>query len=174
MRTYNVLCSLLLIFVTVSSLAEEDSAPFVKVKRPAIWVPDLDRAILFYRDVLGFTVVSQGELDVKEGSVLLDLFNTDASLQFRRALFSSSTEENALFVMESENAPEYKKGAQRSTALVIQTDDLSAVESRAKELGFMVGNTNFDVSASTGVTFRETTIIGPGGQAALVYELGAE
>jgi catechol 2,3-dioxygenase-like lactoylglutathione lyase family enzyme len=165
-----LLCCLILSTAAVHSRAD-DGKPFVDVKRSALWVPDLDRAIVFYRDVLGFTVVDVGELTPKQDSVLLDLFNTDAERTFRRAMFSSSTDENALFVMETKDAPRYGEAEQRHSVLVIRTRDLDAVVARAAEHGFETGNTNLETPASSGITLRETTVFGPGGQAVLVYQL---
>lgn len=156
--------------ISGSALAAEDPSSFVYIKRPAMWVKDLDRTIVFYRDVLGFTVFTQGKLDLKQDSVLFGLHNVDPSAKVRRAIFSSSVEKHALFVMETEDGPEYAAGEKRLLTLVIRTDDLESVEARAMKHGFAIGNSNVDVSMTNGSEFRETVLFGPSGQAVLVYE----
>lgn len=136
-----------------------------------MWVPDLERAIVFFRDVLGFNLHSKGELVPKRDSVLLDLFNIEAGSNIPRALFSSSKEERVLFVMETDDALQYQTFDKRPSAMVIQTDNLAAVKKRAKAYGFVVGNSNVDANSQSKQQLHETTIIGPGGQAVLVYEL---
>ncbi|MEM9495840.1 MAG: VOC family protein [Pseudomonadota bacterium] len=164
---------LVVLFFLISTYASAETAPassFVHIKRPSLVVPDLDEAVLFYRDVLGFKVDAIGDLDVKAGSVLIDLFNIEPGAPVRRALFSSSTSERALFVMETPGAPAYDDADKRHSIQVVQTKDLAAVVARAREHGFHVGVSNSDTSASSGATFTETAIMGPGGQAVLVYQ----
>jgi len=153
---------------------ENANAHYVKLKRAAIWVADLDRAIVFYRDVLGFSLNTVSNIELKDDSVLFDMYNADPSQQIRRALFSSSTEERALFVMETPAAPEYVIDSKRHSSLVLESKDLQAVEARAAKHGFKIGAKNIDALESNGTEFRETVIIGPGGQTVLVYHLSLE
>lgn len=137
-----------------------------------MWVSDLDRAIIFYRDVLGFTVDMQGDAEVLEDPVLYGLYNADPSLKIRQALFSSSVEPRGLFVMEAIGAPVIAEGAPRAVSLVIETDDLQAVEARAIANGFALGKSNDDLVPED-AAFHERVIIGPGGQAVLVFQYNA-
>lgn len=146
-----------------------DQSP--NVKRTSMWVPDLDRAVLFFHTVIGFSIESRKELKLDENSVLFDLFNVDPKQKIRRVLFSSPLQERVLFVMESADAPRYSREDKRSSILVIRTDDMNGVIERAKTHGFAIGRSNISTAATTGRTFTETTVFGPAGNAVLLYEI---
>lgn len=126
---------------------------------------------MFFRDVIGFEVESRKDLDLDPGSVLFDLFNVDPKADIRRVIFSGPSQQRVLFVMEAEGAPEYKAADKRASILLIRTDDMKGVVARAKAQGFTVGRTNVSTSPTSGSTFTETTIIGPAGNAVLMYQI---
>lgn len=172
MRLPIVVALSLTIFCAPPICAADDT--YVKLKRAALWVPDLDRAIVFFRDVLGFRLESQGTLIIEEGSVMFDLFNAEPPLTVRRALFSSSVENNSLFVMESKDAPTYDNGEERPSILVIETHDLPELLARAASLDFKVGESNVTQPASVDGALHETVVVGPGGQSVLIYQIVPE
>lgn len=166
-----ILGSLTLAQTATARTPSNASIPSVQVKRTSMWVPDLDRAVLFFHTVIGFSIDSRKELKLDEDSVLFDLFNVDPKQKIRRALFSSPLQERVLFVMESADAPRYSRKDKRSSILVIRTDDMKGVIERAKTHGFAIGRSNISTAATTGRTFTETTVFGPAGNAVLLYEI---
>jgi catechol 2,3-dioxygenase-like lactoylglutathione lyase family enzyme len=136
-------------------------------------VTDLDRAIVFYRDVLGFALVQRGPLRLDAGSVLWELFNLPPGTPVERALFSSRKADRVLFVMAAPGAPEALRDAPRSPALVVASDDLEGAIARARALGFAVGKRQQSPASSDPARqLTEQILIGPGGQPVLVYQLG--
>lgn len=149
----------------------------VELKRASLWVEDLDQAIRFYRDVLGFALEARGPLNVGDDSALWPLFNLPAGTPVERALFSSATEPRVLFVMAARSAPVSAPTAARSPALVVATQDLDALLDRARSLGFPVQGErstrerpSLDTPLRPQPRLREQVVLGPGGQPVLVYE----
>lgn len=142
------------------------------IKRTSMWVSDLNEAIKFFRDVIGFTIESEKKLSLSPDSVLFEVFNADPAQDYRRVIFSSKTEERILFVMESAEAPTLGSADKRPSILVIRTDDIGALTERARENGFQVGRSNTTIYPNGVGQITETVIIGPNGHAVLAYEIG--
>jgi len=140
-----------------------------RIKRLAIQVPDLDRAILFYRDVIGFTVEMTGVIEAGDEPYMHKVFNSDPGKSVRRALFSTSTEKRGLFIVEDTAMPSAKPGIPRRFAAVIEVRDLLAVRDRATAAGFRTEDHQVSRTPS-GKAFAEMIIDGPGGQAILAFE----
>jgi sulfatase modifying factor 1 len=140
-----------------------------RIKRLALQVPDLDRAVLFFRDVVGFTVEMEGVIKAGAEPYLHMIFNSDPEKTVRRALFSTATEQRGLFVVENKNLPAYVPGAARAFATVIEVSSILAIKSRAEAAGFHTEQHQVSTTPD-GTSFAEMIITGPGGNAILVFE----
>lgn len=149
-----------------------DARPGVALKRASLWVSDLDRAIAFYRDVLGFSLAQRGPLAPEADSVLWALFNLPPDTAVERALFSSADAQRVLFVMAAEGAPAIARNAKRSPVLVVASDNLAQVIDQARRLGFEIGKgTATTAGGDPTRQLREQILLGPEGQPVLVYQL---
>ena len=157
-----------------SRSGDPGAQPGVALKRASLWVSDLDEAIAFYRDVLGFALVQRGPLTPNTDSVLWELFNLPPGTAVERALFSSADADRVLFIMAAPGAPKIKSHTSRSPALVVATSDLDRVTDRALSLGFAVGkHAQSQAGSDPARQLDEQVLIGPEGQPVLVYQLRA-
>jgi formylglycine-generating enzyme required for sulfatase activity/catechol 2,3-dioxygenase-like lactoylglutathione lyase family enzyme len=157
------------------SAAKQLPDPRARIKRLAIQVPDIDRAVVFYRDVIGFTIEMQGVIRAGDEPYLHRVFNSDPDTTVRRVLFSTGTEKRGLFVVENKQMSFPDPGEVRVFAAVIEVSDLLEVKKRAASAGF--NTLDHQVSqTSDGKAFAEMIIDGPGGHAVLAfqYDFGTE
>ena len=65
---------------------------YVRFKRPNLVVPDMDAALKFYVDMLGFKLVSMEESKIDPDNYAYTAFNFDRNKPVRQATLDSSTE----------------------------------------------------------------------------------
>lgn len=151
-----------------------DKAPYVRLKRAVVLVPDIARAIVFYRDVLGFSLEARGEVTQAGDSALFELYDLPASTTLLRARFASSTEAGALVVVQvadSMRSTPPPSASPATTTLVVQTTDLAALVERARVHGFASGTRYESAAFATGGRLFEASVYGPGDSPVLVYQL---
>ena len=164
-----VLCGLLCAGGIQATASELD--PRARIKRVALVVPDLDRAKLFFGEVLRFELASEGMLDPATEPYLGKVFALELAGPVRRALYHTSTERRGLFVMELPGMESGGAGTPRTALNVVETSDLAALKTRAEAHGFTTADHQSDRTPE-GSFFSEMLVMGPGGHAFLVYQYG--
>jgi len=152
------------------ALACTASAQSARIKRISLMTPDLDRSILFFTEVVGFTLDFEGTLPPGGEPFLGPVFNIDASKPIRRALLSTKTEARGLFLIEHYDAPQFDSDRPTPVVTVVEVPQLSDTLTSARAFGVTVSETATDTTPE-GMRFSEAMITSPGGHAILVYEL---
>lgn len=118
----------------VSLLANaDDSAAATRLQRTNMLVSDMDRALSFYRDVLGFELFRL--VSHKKGSYAYELFSISPEAELREAMLSSSTQERVLGLTEIKNQALPVATKPSRVAIVVHVADIDAVIQSAQDLG---------------------------------------
>ena len=144
-------------------------AATARIKRLALQVPDLDRAVVFFRDVIGFQVEREGVIEAGSEPYLHQIFRSDPTRSVRRVLFNTSTEQRGLFVVENPDAAAIPAAGSRPFAAVVEVDSIQAVRTRAISNGFSTVEPHVGLTAE-GVNYAEMIVTGPAGYAVLAFE----
>ena len=104
----------LLVIVALATGVAAEEAPYVKIKRPNLVVPDLDAAIHFYGDILGFKFLRASESKVNPESYSYPIFGIDPDKAYRSATFSTSVEERGLALTRGRPCSWWRPSASRS------------------------------------------------------------
>ncbi|MEO0577144.1 MAG: VOC family protein [Pseudomonadota bacterium] len=108
----------------------------VRFQRANFVVADLDRALAFYRDVLGFTV--EYRLGHNPESYSFDVFDipTDATIGF--ATLSTESQQRVMALTEIRSGSMQPAPHPRRSAIVLEVADPDAVIAGARDLGLTV------------------------------------
>ncbi|MEL7536630.1 MAG: VOC family protein [Pseudomonadota bacterium] len=108
----------------------------VRFQRANFVVADLDRALAFYRDVLGFTV--EYRLGHNPESYSFDVFDipTDATIGF--ATLSTESQQRVMALTEIRSESMQPAPHPRRSAIVLEVADPDAVIAGARDLGLTV------------------------------------
>lgn len=109
--------------------------PKVRFQRANFIVADIDRALTFYRDVLGLELVFIKES--AEDSYSYDVFEIDKSNKMRFAVLAALGQPNVVALTEVPNAKPITKMPRRS-AIILEILEIDRVVSEAKEIGLKV------------------------------------
>ena len=109
--------------------------PRVRLQRPTVLVADLDRALSFYRDVLGFEVVFTKDSDAASYSYTVFDIPRDAGLRF--CVLGTPEQRNCLALSEVEGLGPITDTPRRS-AVVVECTDFDRVVEGARKLGLTV------------------------------------
>ncbi len=99
-------------------------------------VADMDRALSFYRDVLGFTVHYM--LPHNPDSYSIDVFDIPPGAQMRFATLSTDTQERVMALTEIQGIALPPVPHPRRSAIVLEVPEPDAVIAGAKALGLTV------------------------------------
>jgi catechol 2,3-dioxygenase-like lactoylglutathione lyase family enzyme len=99
-------------------------------------VQDIDRALRFYRDVLGFTETFRKGHNPESYSFTVFDIPRRASIGF--CVLSAPGQNNVLALTEIKNAPLAPIAAPRRNALVLDVGDPDAVVAGARQLGLKI------------------------------------
>jgi catechol 2,3-dioxygenase-like lactoylglutathione lyase family enzyme len=105
----------------------------VRFQRANFVVADLDRALSFYRDVLGFAVTFV--LDHNPDSYSIPVFDIPAEARLRFCVLGTATQERVMALTEITGAPLPPVPHPRRAAIVLEVDDPDAVMARARDIG---------------------------------------
>jgi catechol 2,3-dioxygenase-like lactoylglutathione lyase family enzyme len=159
---------ILLVAVTLAAGAVAEEEPYVKIKRPNLVVPDLDAAIHFYRDILGFKFLGASESKVNPESYSYPIFGIDPDKPYRSAMFSTSTEERGLGLTEIKGMEVKVPDHPRAAVLVVETKRIRELEKKLREEGFKVVD---PVEAGgAGGRFIEMGVIDPAGHMIVLFQ----
>ncbi len=108
----------------------------VRFQRGNHVVANLDLALTFYRDVLGFDVTFI--LPHNPESYSYPVFDIPAAAQMRFCVLSTATQERVMALTEITNVPLAPVPHPRRSAIVLEVDDPDAVMAQAQALGLKV------------------------------------
>ena len=108
----------------------------VRFQRGNHVVANLDVALSFYRDVLGFDVTFT--LPHNPESYSIPVFDIPADAQLRFCVLSTTTQERVMALTEITNVPLAPVPHPRRSAIVLEVDDPDAVMAGARALGLKV------------------------------------
>ncbi|MCG8443575.1 MAG: VOC family protein [Caulobacterales bacterium] len=142
--------------------------PQVRLQRANYLVADLDRALSFYRDVLGFKVAFVKESAPTSYSYPVFEIPRDAALRF--AVLSAPGQPRVMALTEVRGADLPPLGAPRRAAIVLDTPDVDAVVAGARGLGLTVYEEEALVT-NDGRTGREVGIVDADGNLVVIYTI---
>ena len=151
--------------------AEDDATDerYVRFKRPNLVVRDMDAALKFYVDMLGFKLVSMEESKIDPDNYAYTAFNFDRSKPVRQATLDSSTEARAFAITEVKGLDAEISRSPSLTAMVVETKRFMALLDELKSAGYAV--TEFrDTSVATGRGILEVGVLDPAGHLIVVYQ----
>ena len=108
----------------------------VRFQRGNHLVADLDRALTFYRDVLGFDVTYV--LPPNPDSYSYPVFDIPRSAVMRFCALSTATQERVMALTEVRNIDMSPLPHPRRSAIVLEIDDPDTVMAKARALGLTV------------------------------------
>lgn len=109
--------------------------PAIRFQRSNFVVADIDRALAFYRDVLGFTVTFIK--DSAEDSYSYDVFEIDKSNPMRFAVLSTPEQGNVMALTEVPNVKPVTATPRRS-AIILEIPEIDRAVAESKALGLTV------------------------------------
>ena len=114
---------------------EVRNKPRVRLQRPTLLVADLERALTFWRDVLGFAVVFTKDSESASYSYTVFDIPRDAPLRF--CVLGTSEQRNCLALSEVRGLPPITATPRRS-AVVVECADFDHVVTESRALGLTV------------------------------------
>lgn len=109
--------------------------PKVRFQRANFVVANIDRALTFYRDVLGLELVFIK--DSAEDSYSYDVFEIDKSNKMRFAVLAAPGQANVMALTEVPNAKPISETPRRS-AIILEIVEIDRVVAESKALGLKV------------------------------------
>ena len=141
--------------------------PKVRFQRANFLVANLDRAMTFYGDVLGFERVFVK--DSAADSYSYDVFEIDRSKSMRFAVLRTETQANVMALTEVKNLPKTEATPRRS-GIVLDVENIDAVVSGAEKLGLKIYHEDHLVTKD-GREGREFGIVDFDGNLVVVYTI---
>ena len=111
------------------------SKPAIRFQRNNFVVADIDRALTFYRDVLGFSVTFIK--DSAADSYSYDIFEITRDQDMRFAVLSTPEQSNVMALTEVPNAKPIEAYPRRS-AIILEITDIEGVVNASKDLELKV------------------------------------
>ena len=108
----------------------------LRFQRGNFVVSDLDRALIFYRDVLGFSVAYQNGHNPDSYSI--PVFNIPEGAELGFCTLSTRDQVRVMALTEIKGVPLPPVPAPRRSAIVLDVDDPDAIVQGAKALGLTV------------------------------------
>ncbi|MFN3945116.1 MAG: VOC family protein [Allosphingosinicella sp.] len=112
------------------------SDPGLRFQRANFVVRDMDRALTFYRDVLGFTVAFTLGHNPESYSIPVFAIPDAATIGF--CVLSTASQERVMALTEIKDAPLDPVPHPRRSAIVLEVADPDAVMAGARRLGLQV------------------------------------
>lgn len=137
----------------------------LRFQRANFLVSDIDRALIFYRDILGFNVEFIQELD--EASYSYSVFEIDRDRGIRFAALSTASQERVMALTEV-SGPLPQLPLPRRGAIVLEIADIDGVVSASRDAGLTVYEEDHLVTHD-GREGREVGIVDPDGNLVVIY-----
>jgi catechol 2,3-dioxygenase-like lactoylglutathione lyase family enzyme len=142
--------------------------PAVRFQRANFVVSDLDRALAFYRDVLGFTL--EHVQDSPRDSYSYPVFGIDRGASLRFALLSAPGQARVMALTEIRGMALATVPGPRRSAIVLDVGDIDGVVSRSRAAGLQV-HPEERLVTHDGRTGREVGIVDPDGNLVVIYTI---
>lgn len=138
----------------------------LRFQRANFLVSDLDRALTFYRDALGFEVAFVK--DSPADSYSYDVFEIPRERAMRFAVLSTATQPRVMALTEigALEAPVLP----RRSAIVLETPDIDRAVERARDAGLMVYEED-QLVTQDGREGREVGVLDPDGNLVVLYHI---
>jgi len=144
------------------------SKPPIRFQRANFVVRDLDRALAFYRDILGFELEHMHESPADSYSY--PVFEIDRSAQLRFALLSAPGQPRVLALTEITGVDIPPCPTPRRSAIVLDVADIDGVVSRSRGAGLTV-HPEERLVTHDGRTGREIGIVDADGNLVVIYTI---
>jgi len=112
-----------------------DDKPKVRFQRANYVVADMDRAMTFYCDVLGFDLVFSKPSD--PGNYSYEIFGLPTEKVMRFAVLRTEDQPNVMALTEIEGGLGYYEGPRRA-AIILETPEIDRIIRESKALGLKV------------------------------------
>ncbi len=142
--------------------------PALRFQRANLVVRDLDRALAFYRDILGFELEHMH--DSEPDSYSYPVFEIDRSAELRFALLTAQGQPRVLALTEIRGVDVPPGPIPRRSAIVLDVADIDRVVSRARSAGLTVHPEEYLVTHD-GRTGREVGIVDADGNLVVIYTI---
>ncbi len=139
--------------------------PAIRFQRSNFVVADIDRALTFYHDVLGFDV--SFVKDSQPDSYSYDVFEIERSNVMRFGVLSTSDQPNVMALTEVPNAAPIINTPRRS-AIILEILEIDRVVEQSKELGLKVYHED-KLITKDGREGREIGIVDFDGNLVVIY-----
>lgn len=140
----------------------------LRFQRANFLVSDLDQALAFYRDALGFEVAFIK--DSKADSYSYDVFEIPRDRTMRFAVLSTATQPRVMALTEIGDLD--PPVLPRRSAIVLETPDIDGVAEKARTAGLMVYEEDHLVTQD-GREGRELGLLDPDGNLVVLYHITA-
>lgn len=141
----------------------------LRLQRPNLVVADLDRALRFYRDILGFAVEFQKDSEPDSYSYPVFEIPTDAKLRFC-VLSANADQPRSLALTEITGIELAAMPLPRRNALVLNITDIDGVLSAARAEGLQVYREE-RLETNDGRIGREIGIVDHDGHLVVIYTI---
>jgi len=138
----------------------------LRFQRANFLVRDIDQALTFYRDVLGFEVAFVHASE--EDSYSYPVFEIDRSQPIRFATLNAPGQERVMALTEVPNLEH--QGTPRRAAIVLDISDIDGVVSRAQAGGFTVYDEE-QLITHDGRSGREVGLVDGDGNLIVIYHI---
>jgi len=139
--------------------------PKIRFQRANFVVSNIDRALKFYRDVLGFNVVFIK--DSADDSYSYDVFEIEKYNPMRFAVLSTAEQKNVMALTEVPSAKPIKEVPRRS-AIILEIVEIDRVVTESRALGLKVYHEDKLVTKD-GREGREIGIVDFDGNLVVIY-----
>lgn len=139
--------------------------PKIRFQRSNFIVSDIDRALEFYRDVLGFDLIFVKESDA--ASYSYDVFEIDRGNRIRFAVLGTPEQKNVMALSEVPDAKPIETMPRRS-AIILEIAEIDRVVAQSKALGLTVYPED-ELITKDGREGREIGIVDFDGNLVVIY-----
>lgn len=139
--------------------------PKLRFQRSNYVVADIERALKFYRDILGFDVVFIK--DSPEDSYSYDVFQISKTNKMRFAVLSAPQQPNVMALTEVPDAKPMTSTPRRS-AIILETVEIDRIVTQSKALGLTVYPED-KLITKDGREGREIGIVDADGNLVVIY-----
>jgi len=140
----------------------------IRFQRANFLVSDLDQALAFYRDALGFEVAFTK--DSPADSYSYDVFEIPRDRKMRFAVLSTASQPRVMALTEI--GPLDPTPVPRRSAIVVETPDIDGVAERARKAGLVVFEED-QLVTQDGREGRELGLLDPDGNLVVIYHITA-
>ena len=150
-------------------MSSQSSGGGLRLQRPNLVVSDLERALRFYRDILGFRIDFQK--DSESDSYSYPVFEIPPEAKLRFCVLSASAQQpRSLALTEIRGVRLPEPSLPRRNALVLNVDDIDGVLDKSRAEGLRVYREE-RLQTNDGRIGREIGIVDHDGHLVVIYKI---